>query len=311
MSYSRLAVLVALVVGGVGFVLWLIVKPQMPKRPREREAQVAGVEVHKPFLLPAKTIDATRLLGHPRDAVRAVLGTPAEERGAVDRFEASLPVLVRYENGVAVGLQLTAPRAGDNVDLVRKWLKLPLLEPMIIDGARYAIGGVEDDADVVVVEKVADVAVPKGPARVESREPAAKRAAPTSGGGVVLAAEIVRGFPLLPPDLAARCEGKPQSHLMCSRGVDAKVAYDKEGSAATLTVLGPPGTSTLESCRSWIQRVVPDTSPAGRANADDEIVEFFRKGEVRYALRWLTTNFAGSGARCTISACVGGASACR
>lgn len=139
-------------------------------------------------------------------------------------------------------------------------------------------------------------------------------------GLVRLAAELLREFPNLPDELRRRCDVRDRGaavDIACRDGVDALVDYElaKDGTWATLAILGPHQTNDRMACRDWLVRNAPGAKPFGTRQKNDELQMYFVRGKTRFVASFLTLPRHDSGVLCSVMACIedgkGNGSACR
>lgn len=149
------------------------------------------------------------------------------------------------------------------------------------------------------------------PSEDDQRRPkATRKKAPERASGLVrLAAELLREFPALPDELKGRCDKRDRGHVVdfaCRDGVDALVDYQlaKDGTWATLTILGPHQTNDRAACREWLVRNAPGAKPFGSRQRNDELQMYFVRGDTRFMASFLTLPRHNSGALCSVMACL-------
>ena len=308
LTWSRAFVLVAFIALSAALFLWA--REQGQRREPAARLRAAQEEPRPALLLPRRGAGAASLLGKSRTEVRAALGEPSEVVGPVDVFELGVPLRFRFEGDRAKALLVTVKDRPQHDVAVRRWLGLGAGSQVELGALSLAVGSLPGEPETLEVSVVETrrAEAPKVPRRAESG--AEKPVGGTKAGSriVRLAAELLRSFPAIPNALVERCaatERGPVRDVTCADGVDAPVDYTaaKDGSWATLTLLGPPGTDGKAACRQWLLDNVPGARADGRRQQDDELQEYYLRDGTRYLLSYLTLVHAGAGARCSIMAC--------
>jgi hypothetical protein len=201
------------------------------------------------FLLPMRSVDASDVLGRPRSSVRDLLGQPTLSEATLDSFDAGLPLDIRYDRDVAVGLSMSANGIGRHERQVRRWLHLPADGAIRIGNRPYRFSFFVGDENRISLNLDENEFVTETTAKAV---PVVASAAPS-------AEALLKLFPNLPPRLKSNCRAVAKGKALACSGFNARVSVelDAQGEATALTVLDPPGRSSESDCRAAIEELVP------------------------------------------------------
>lgn len=258
-------------------------------------------EVEHPdiFMLPKRAFAAAAVLQQPREKVRGILGAPVESLDAIDVFQVGIVLVrARYEKDRAVGLLLTVPNARRNERAMRRWVSIPNVDPVVLDGIRYDVRPLAGEDDSLEISPSRSAPPPSS----SPRTPAAPRVQQR------LAGELLRAFPEIPPDVAAQCRQQVSggtTQLVCDRGLDAKVLYEFDATRTftTMTILNPPVSREEEACAAYLKGNAKGAVSAGRLDDTARVTAWFAAGGNEFLYSWLKTVDRRSGGPCSIMAC--------
>lgn len=311
LTYLQIVVLIALAAVVISTALYLGLQEELAARRRgrgDRPGPPPGV-----FLLPGKGYDVTEILLRAPERVQAVLGAPASVEGGVDVFQVGVELRVRYADGLAAGLLVSAPGARRNERAVRRWLKIPGGDPVLVGDRRLRVGPADGGGDGIEIavedgrfaNPALDLPLPAAPRAAKAPRPTAR--------------ELLRSFPARNPFVEASCRRATAGARLewtCVGELEAKVlwATDAARSFEELTLVTVPVAAADEdACRRWFEQSVPDATAVARRTRSGAVEATFLAGSIQYLYAW-DPQWSGPGSSCSIVACrtgAGGVSACR